>query len=477
MADPIARAIQSYGALKNIEHQDAINERQEQQMDRQDRLDAIAMEDREKAAAIQTEDRAWQKKQRAVQEKEWNLKERERAKGEVNKILHSALLEAKGDESKINWGAVAPQLKPYYDAELLPEKFKTVFEPDRLNKELGATRGLLDMMATGKLDHTKGLMLLNSSFKGELYERGKRNGATGFTLVDAVPSPNADGFMFEAELNYPKGSRRAPLTVNAGTEDQGDNEVKNFRLEHEVAPYVVSKYRALKGIEAYLQSEGVIKPKTEKGRKVIEVGDPGAKELVYADTGKRVRALPQGPGVVKDNSDSSSGLKPNEERQIRGEVRKILQFNFIADYFSAADIETKKKLVATIPGASVNPETGKIVTDPKFNVQWDRVIAALPPEAQKQYNRSEQYAGLMIGQGRMLGNPAGIATEAISKASLAEAPGQQQAIPSQPAPPSKPPFDVAITEARAKLAKRPDMKQEIMRRIDAIYGQGASQNI
>lgn len=339
MADPISRAITVFGALKGLEHQ-------EHETRRQARLDALEEDKYLTARRITYDNEAWAKRQRERQEQEWADADVEKARGEADQILldFTRQMEAEGKTELApgDVGNLLGRLEPVSGA--LRAKLKNLYDPSKVEEKLGATERLLGQLSTGHLDHDGAVADANIAFGDELDARGSRYGAKQLRISQIVPSPQGDGVMFNAEVTKEDGTTyRSPLTENGGTAEQGDNVVKNFRME-QIAPYLVGQLVTLRGAKAYLTSRGKIKPvKLEKGgspetgeyvynpetgemvrqlskpkektRKVVVVGsDAGGRELVYEDTGERVRTL-HSP-IKASSGDGSGGGKLPAEAQL-----------------------------------------------------------------------------------------------------------------------------------------------------------------
>lgn len=302
MADPIANAINTFAALKGMDMR-----QQQFEQDREDRLWRRGMLQRQDERAAAAELRAQESfdinKQRTADADAWNRIERTR-KLDTWRDEYVAAAREKADQAlleftnqmkaagKTEWapedvGVLMTRLEPVQKG--LRKKIANLYDPQSVQERKTATEDILRQMYTGKFDRKTLVANANLAFADELNARGQKYGAKQVRFSRLVPAPQGDGFMAELEITKADGSTyRAPATVNAGTAEEGDHEVKNFRME-EVAPYLVGQLLTLQGAEAYLKSRGKIK---DKKREVMEVGsDKGGRMLVYKDTGEKVRDL------------------------------------------------------------------------------------------------------------------------------------------------------------------------------------------
>lgn len=300
MADPIARAIDVFARLKSLDMQD-------NQLERQKRLDEEASQDRRlnRKLATSQENRAQQSfdidRQTAATQGErsrteyrrklsnWREGDVAKAKGQADEILRQFVSETqaqgKEDLQPEDVATLMSRLDPVKDQ--LRGKLAALYDAEKVDRQLAATEGLLRQLSTGEFDPDEGIKLANIAFEDELDARGQKNGAAKLRLASLVPTPDNKGLMFDADIMPERGEAyRAPLTQNAGTAEQGDNVVKQFKME-EIAPYLVGKLVTLQGAKAYLESL----PDKRK-REVMEVGsDKSGRKLVYKDTGEEVSTI------------------------------------------------------------------------------------------------------------------------------------------------------------------------------------------
>lgn len=383
MADPIARGINTFAALKGMEYQG-------QQARRLERLDEEAREDRAQQRqrlqlqdSERAEDRAlmksqlaeqtdWSRLERGRKLEEWSEADIAKAREEADNILLSAVKQAEVNKAELDVPGLLAQLEPVKQG--LKRKLAALYDPQAVEDRTQATLGLLKQLRTGSFDHEALVENANLAFADELDARGEKYGAKQVRFTRLVPSPQGDGFMAEAEITKADGSTyRAPLTENGGTADQGDNTVKVFRME-QVAPYLVGKLQTLQGAKTYLESRGKIAAPKQ--------------EWVFGADGElrmdKFSGTTESTGYVKPGKDgvgaggSGRGGK-GKSGSLTGEDYK--QFNTLYDRQFLVEYQK------TLPAGQDNTDAF-MVTDPysgEKRVDMDRVVMQMPEALRNQY--------------------------------------------------------------------------------------------
>ncbi len=305
IADPIGRAINTFAALKGMDQRkqllDEQREERQYQRRRQEKLDAQADEQFELNKRTAQENADWNRLERRRQVQQWGEKDIAKAREQSDQILLEFSSQKKV-EGKEEWDAddaqeLLSRLEPVQHG--LRRKLADLYDPQLVGQRLAATKNILRQLRTGEFDHDVLLENANIVFAPELDARGEKYGAKQVRFNRLLPSPQGDGFVAELNITKADGSTYlAPATMNGGTAEGGDHEVKNFRME-EVAPYLVGQLLTLQGAEAYLKARGKVQ---EKVRKVKVVGsDKVGRILVYEDNGEPVRTLhgPIAEGIGK----------------------------------------------------------------------------------------------------------------------------------------------------------------------------------
>jgi hypothetical protein len=373
MADPIARAISTYGALKGMEFQ-------QQQADRLNRLDEERAEDRtfqrgmlEKQEARTDENDAWIRTQRARQVEEWSEADIKSAREQSDQVL----LEFTGQmrtAGKQEWGPeevgeLMSRLEPVKHG--LRRKLAALYDSKSVAERKSATQGVLKQLYTGRFEHGELLKDANLAFADELDARGQKYGAKQVRFARLVPSPQGDGFMAELEITKGDGSKyRAPATVNGGTAEDGDDEVKVYRME-EVAPYLVGQLQTLQGAETYLKSRGKLQ-------------EPKQEWVFGADGELRMNKFSgetEKTGYVKPDKDGSGGGGKGVKSHLYDEFNQTLLRSLVADY---------------------GIDDGDFGVDAMGNqrVDVDRFVNKLPKAAQQRYLQAlREGERLMVDEG------------------------------------------------------------------------------
>mgnify|MGYP001773033943 CR=1 FL=1 len=265
MVDPIARAIQTYGALKGLELQSqAAKDRKEDREYQRRMLEKQDLRADEQFALNQKahqENAEWTRMERGRKVADYREQDIAAARNQADQILleFTGQMKAQGKQEfgQEDIGLLLERLEPVQHG--LKRKLSALYDPGKVTERKEATENILKQLYTGEFDQKSLVENGNIAFADELAERGKKYGAKDVRFSLLAPSPEGDGFMAEFEITRPDGSKyRAPATVGGGTVEDGDNEVKNFRLE-EVFPYLAGQLQTLQGAEAYLKARGKIK--------------------------------------------------------------------------------------------------------------------------------------------------------------------------------------------------------------------------
>ncbi len=367
MVDPIARGISTFAALKGMDRQQKLDE--ERQEDRTYQRGLLERQE------LRADEQYAQNKRTARSDAKWKSLERKRKKGswkdsdikaareESDQILLEFTTQMKA-AGKTEWGeeetqALLARLEPVQHG--LKQKLADLYDPELVDKRLAATKDMLYQLKTGEFDHDTLLESANIAFAPELNARGQKYGAKQVRFSRRLPSPQGDGFVAELDITKDDGSTyRAPATANGGTAEDGDHEVKIYKMA-EVAPYLIGQLQSLQGAEAYLKSRGKIK---EKKRKVMTVGsDKAGRHLVYEDNGEEVRNV-HGP-IADDGSGSSNG-KTERIKLKTGRVVALddLRKSYIASY---GKYDALGNLDGTVKGApNYNAWVNEQAAEPVF---------------------------------------------------------------------------------------------------------------
>lgn len=426
MADPIARGINTFAALKGMEYQG-------QQARRLERLDEEAREDRAQQRqrlqlqdSERAEDRAlmksqlaeqtdWSRLERGRKLEEWSEADITKAREEADNILLSAVKQAEANKAELDVPGLLAQLEPVKQG--LKRKLAALYDPRAVEERTQATLGLLKQLRTGSFDHEALVENANLAFADELDARGEKYGAKQVRFTRLVPSPQGDGFMAEAEITKADGSTyRAPLTENGGTADQGDNTVKVFRME-QVAPYLAGKLQTLQGAKAYLESRGKIaQPKQE-----WVFGADGELRMDKF-SGKMERTGYVKPG--KDGGGSGSGSGGGG----RGGKGKGLS----NDDYKLFDDQLNKHFLSELQALqpAEKSEMADLMESDAFGnqrVSMERAVAKMPAEMRNRYNAARQAGEHFMAEGGL--TPILAANKAMQYASLPQGAGEKK--PSQ----------------------------------------------
>jgi hypothetical protein len=457
MADPIARAINTFAALKGMD------QRQEQlDQAREDRLFSRDMMSRQEARADETfnmnkaanaKNSAWQEKERTHKLGEWREGAVEKARTRADDILYefTSQMEANGVK---DWGpgeveGLMGRLEPVKGE--LRKKLADLYDPAKVEERSAATKNILGRLRNGDLAHDDTLKDANIAFAPELEARGQKYGAKKVEFSRLLPSPQGDGFMAELEITKPDGTTyRAPATENGGTAEDGDNAVKIFKME-DVAPYLVGQVLTYEGAKGYLKSRGKIK---DKDREVMQVGsDDGGRELVYKDTGELVRKI-HGPTADADGKGGKGGKNGKGGLAVDNDAYKLfddqLNKQFLSEFqeFSGAEqamanmppeirrdydkaqrrgVQAGEQFLADYLKSASNQATPAawMETDALGNqrVSMERVVAKMPPEMRARYNASRQAGEHFMADGSL--TPILAANKAYTHASRKDGGGQQ----------------------------------------------------
>ncbi|MEZ4601430.1 MAG: hypothetical protein R2940_16705 [Syntrophotaleaceae bacterium] len=383
MADPIARAVDVFAKLKGMDYQakeaDARREDREFQRRMAENQESRAAEQFEMNKRTSEDNAAWTQMERSRQVEGWRDEDIAGARQKADQILleFTGQMKASG---KDEWGAEEVQalltrLEPVKHG--LRKKLSDLYHLPTVTARREATENIFKQLHTGTFDHDDLLKNANIAFEPELDARGQKYGAQKVRFNRLVPSPQGDGFMAELEITKADGSvYRAPATVNSGTVEDGDNEVKNFRME-EVFPYLVGQLQTLQGAEAYLKSRGLIQ---ETKRKVKEGGSDNAGRYLYDENSGEVLGQIHGPmgGMASGGRGGSGG---GVKSHLYDELHQMALRLMITDY---------------------GIDDGDFGLDAMGNqrVDEDRYLNKLPKAAQKRYLRAIQEGErLMVEEG------------------------------------------------------------------------------
>lgn len=404
MADPIARGINTFAALKGMEYQG-------QQARRLERLDEERAADRTftRDLALKADTRAQEQFEVSKADHEVNkartLEEWERKKktwgeedlAEVRKKADQTYLEFTNEMKalgKTDWG-------PAEVAELLRrqepnikglrhEKLRDLYDPEKVAERKQATMEILQQLKSGNFEPDSILRNANMAFAPELAARGQKYGAKEVRFSRLVPSPQGDGFMAELEITKADGTTyRAPATMNGGTLDDGDNQVKNFKME-EVVPYLAGQLVTFEGAQSYLKTRGLLK---KEERKVKEGGSDKAGRYLYDEsTGEKVRDLhgPIGGMAAGGGSGVGGGGGRGGGRGGSGGGGGEIK-SHVYDEFNQALLQVMVSKYGIQAGGFSTDEMGTQKVDPI------RYLNSLPEEAKQQYLRAQSVGeGLMV---------------------------------------------------------------------------------
>lgn len=383
MADPIARAIGTFSALKGMDlRQQAFDQEQEDRAF--NRGMAMRAENRTQEAfdmnkAAQESNAAWQQKERGRKVQDWTEADIEKARSQADQILLQAVKGAEASGTDLDVSSLLAQLEPVKHG--LKRKLQALYDPQTVQARTDATLGLLKQLRSGQFDHDTLLQDANLAFADELDARGRKYDAKQVRFARLAPSPQGDGFMAEAEITRTDGSTyRAPLTENAATAQDGDNAVKNFRME-EVIPYLVGKLQTLQGAKAYLEARGLIEEPEQKWK----FGADG--ELMLDEKSGTVKKT----GYVKPDKDGKGGGKG---KGLTAENYKLfddqLNKQFLAEFQAAPPAEQKKMADLMESDALGNQR-----------VSMERVVAKMPKEMRDRYNAARQAGEHFMADGSL----------------------------------------------------------------------------
>jgi hypothetical protein len=310
MVDPILRAIQTYGALQGIDQQS-----QAAKDSREDRAFQRRMLMKQEDRADQND--AWAREQQDRARTKWKQEDHDRDQEQVIKIVAGSYQAAGNDESKFDLPGLRDALKPYHERGTLPQPYQYLFDPEVLEKEEAAVQAIVGPLREGKLpDHDTAVEAFNVLYAPHLDARAGKYGAKGLRINQIVPTPAGDGVHFGGEITRSDGSKyQAPLTMNGGTAEDGDNEVKPYSVES-IFNSLAARSKGHKIARRLLMAEGKIQPQK---RKVMTVGsDKAGRQLVYEDTGEMVRNV---HGAIPDVGSGSGKGNPPAVIQIMNHLK------------------------------------------------------------------------------------------------------------------------------------------------------------
>lgn len=419
MADPIARAINTFAALRGMDLQ------QEQvKQGREDALYRRGMLDKQESRAAELFDlnkQAHQKTQEiADEDRGWKREDRqrdglERERKEVDQILHARYLEAGGDESKMDLPGLLAELKPYQERGALPPKFAALFNPQRVEEKLAGTKVLVGQMSSGQFDHAAAVEAANQVFAEELDARGQKYGAKSVRINRIVPSPDGKGVMFGAQITRADGTTyEAPLTENGRTADEGDDKVKIFGLE-QLVPYLASQAKVLSGVKAHLLASGKIEqPKQEwsfgaDGQLRMDKHSGRVEKTGYV---KPVKGAGDGEGGSGGGSGGGRGGKKGK--------------GLSNDDYKLFDDQLNKHFLSELQALqpAEKSEMADLMESDAFGnqrVSMERAVAKMPAEMRSRYNAARQAGEHFMAEGGL--TPILAANKAMQYASLPQ-PGQ-----------------------------------------------------
>lgn len=382
MADPIGNAINTFAALQGLKHQG-------QQAKRQQRLDEENREDRKIQRGLLQEQADWSRTERKRKKQNWSDADIKAAREESDQIIleFTTQMEAAG---KTEWGdeetqSLLARLSPVQHG--LRKKLADLYDPKTVDKRLSATKNLLYQLKTGDFNHDELLQDANVAFASELDARGQKYGAKQVRFARLMPSPQGDGFVAELEVTKEDGSTyRAPATMNGGTVEDGDQEVKNYKME-EVAPYLIGQLQTLQGAKAYLKSRGKLK---DTKRKVTSVGSDKAGRELIDEEGNLVRTL-HGPFA---GGDGASGSKTERIKLKTGRMVTLddLRKSYVAAYGKADQFGNLMGLKDGAP--NYNDWVNEQATEPVFwrEQQAEAGIDVNDPAYAEAKKRAEKWA-------------------------------------------------------------------------------------
>lgn len=432
MADPIARAINTFAALKGMELQ------QEQvKQGREDALYRRGMLDKQESRAAELFDlnkQAHQKTQElAAEDRGWKREDRnreglERERKEVDQILHARYLEAEGDESKMDLPGLLAELKPYQERGALPPKFAGLFNPQRVEEKLAGTQVLVGQMSSGQFDHAAAVTAANQVFAEELDARGQKYGAKQVRINRIVPSPDGRGVMFGAQITRADGTTyEAPLTENGQTAEAGDDKIKVFQLE-QLVPYLASQAKVLSGVKAHLLAGG----KIEKPKQEWSFGADGQLRM------DKHSGLVEKTGYVKPvkgmvAGDGEGGGTGRGGGRGAGKKGKGLS----NDDYKLFDDQLNKQFLAELQALqpAEKSEMADLMESDAFGnqrVSMERAVAKMPAEMRSRYNAARQAGEHFMAEGGL--TPILAANKAMQYASLPQGQGQGAGADKKPSP-------------------------------------------
>lgn len=462
MADPIARAINTFAAMRGMDLQ------QEQvKQGREDALYRRGMLDKQESRAAELFDlnkQAHQKTQQlADEDRGWKREDRDREgldreRKEVDQILHARYLEAGGDESKMDLPGLLAELKPYQERGALPPKFAGLFNPQRVEEKLAGTQVLVGQMSSGQFDHAAAVTAANQVFAEELDARGQKYGAKQVRINRIVPSPDGKGVMFGAQITRADGTTyEAPLTENGRTADEGDDKVKVYALE-QLVPYLASQAKVLSGVKAHLLASGKISPAE---RKFKEGGSDKAGRYLYDEvTGEKlrdlhgpIRELVDGGGAGGSGGGSGGGRGAGKKGKGPSNDEQKLFDDQLNKHFLS-------ELQALQPAEK--SEMADLMESDAFGnqrVSMERAVAKMPAEMRSRYNAARQAGEHFMAEGGL--TPILAANKAMQYASLPQGQGQG-------GEPQKYPLDAAVIAAREAIAAGKD-RGAVVARLNELY--------
>jgi hypothetical protein len=401
MADPIARAINTFAALKGMD------QRQEQlDQAREDRLFSRDMMSRQEARADETfnmnkaanaKNSAWQEKERGRTEQGWAQQDLDAARQRADETLLSFTQETAAAGIK-EWGptevsSLMSRLENEGVVHGLKPKLAALYDPKKVAEREGATLEMLRQLKTGDINHDTLLENANIAFADELDARGQKYGAKQIRFSRLVPSPQGDGFMGEVEVTRADGSKdKKPLTMNGGTAEDGDNEVKVFKME-QVAPYLVGKLLTYRGAKAYLESRGKITPKEGADYKTFT----DAEGRVYAYDPKNPKdkqLLSDATNPLKDGKGGSGGKSGKGGLAVDNDAYKLfddqLNKQFLSEFQASLPAEQKEMADMMETDALGNQR-----------VDMQRVVSKMPKEMRDRYNAARQVGENFMADGSL----------------------------------------------------------------------------